>query len=168
MLTFKTPIFSEVHTCELPDCSALNDRIGGSDFVDCYRVKAHASPRRAAEIITSFPAWAGCLMQLRGVLTSPFGLSQSGPDASDKVGPFPVESQSDEELIAGFNDKHLEFRVSVISQTGHVYLATWVHTHNLGGRVYLRAIMPFHILISREALARVRNQSHTVETNSPF
>lgn len=162
---FKAPLFSKVQACELPDGSALNERIGGSDFVDCYRVKAHASPRRAAQIITSFPAWAGLLMQLRSILTSPFGLSQTGPDVSDKVGPFPVESESEQELIAGFNDKHLEFRVSVISQHGHVYLATWVHPHNIGGRVYLRAIMPFHILIAREALARVRNDLQTVETS---
>jgi hypothetical protein len=36
-----------------------------------------------------------------------------------------------------------------------VFLATWVHPHNIGGRVYLTTILPFHILIARNALARV-------------
>ena len=34
-------------------------------------------------------------------------------------------------------------------------LATWVHPHNRAGRLYLKAILPFHILIARDALARV-------------
>jgi len=91
----------------------------------------------------------------RRIVTAPFGLSNDGPSASDKIGIFPVESETEHELIAGFNDKHLDFRVSVLSQQGHVYLATWVHPHNFGGKFYLKAIMPFHIMISRNALARV-------------
>jgi len=73
----------------------------------------------------------------------------------DNVGIFPVETETDDELIAGFNDKHLNFRVSVISKGGRVYLATWVHPHNIAGRLYLKTIMPFHVAISRNALARV-------------
>jgi hypothetical protein len=42
-----------------------------------------------------------------------------------------------------------------MSQAGNVYLATWVHTHNIGGRLYLAAILPFHVLIARNALGRV-------------
>ena len=82
-----------------------------------------------------------------------------GPDAQDKVGIFPVESENDHELIAGFNDRHLDFRVSVVSREGQVFLATWVHPHNLGGRLYLRTILPFHVMIVRNALARVRARS---------
>jgi len=144
-----------VEMTELPADSALYARLGRRDFLDCYSVRADASPRRAAEIITDWPGWARLLLSLRGVMTAPFGLSQTGPDAPDKVGPFPVESESDRELIAGFNDKHLDFRVSVGMWRGRVHLATWVRPHNLGGRVYLRAILPFHVLIARDALRRV-------------
>ena len=82
-------------------------------------------------------------------------MSQDGPDAADKLGPFPVELETETELVAGFNDKHLDFRVSVMSRDGQVSLATWVHPHNFGGRLYLALIMPFHIMIARNALARV-------------
>jgi hypothetical protein len=58
-------------------------------------------------------------------------------------------------LIAGFNDKHLDFRVSVISQNGKIFLATWVHTNNIVGQFYLKVILPFDILIVRNALTRV-------------
>ncbi len=148
-------ISSNVIETQLPVGSLLSDRIADSDFVDCYSVPSSASPRVAAEVITDFPGWAQFLLLIRKVVTAPFGLSNDGPAAADKIGPFPVETETDEEIIAGFDDKHLEFRVSVISRQGQVYLATWVHPHNIGGRFYLKAIMPFHVLIARNGLARV-------------
>ena len=125
--------------------------------MDCYSVASDLSPRRAADVITNFPEWARFLLLIRRALTLPFGLSNDGPEADDKVGIFPVESETSHELIAGFNDRHLDFRVSVVSQDGRVYLATWVHPHNVGGQLYLTTILPFHILIARDALARVHS-----------
>lgn len=145
-----------VTATELPPDSALQRHVAAGDFLDCYAVAADVPPRRAAEIITAFPGWARFLLVIRRLLTTPFGLSNDGPPAVDKVGIFPVESETGRELIAGFNDRHLNFRVSVLSEGGRVFLATWVHPHNFGGRLYLAAILPFHILIVRNALARVR------------
>lgn len=139
----------------LPSFSGLHRRLGPGDFLDCYAVASSASPRRAAEVIIDFPGWARFLLLVRRAVTAPFGLSNDGPPAPDKIGPFPVESESDRELIAGFDDKHLDFRVAVLSTHGRVYLGTWVHPHNVGGRLYLRAILPFHVVIARDALARL-------------
>ena len=147
---------NEVVATELPLQSLLGDRVKPTDFIDCYSVESDLSPRIAAEIITDFPGWARFLLKIRAFVTAPFGLSNDGPPAPDKVGVFPVETESKSELVVGFNDKHLDFRVSVISHEGRVFLATWVHTNNIGGLIYLKAILPFHILISRNALARVR------------
>jgi len=146
---------SLVTTVSLPAQSSLHSRLAPSDFIDCYSVESSMPPRQAAEVITDFPGWAKFLLRVRKVVTTPFGLSNDGPPATDKIGIFPVETETDHELIAGFNDKHLDFRVSVLSQKGYVYLATWVHPHNIGGKFYLKVIMPFHIMISRNALARV-------------
>ncbi len=71
---------------------------------------------------------------------------------------FDIEYESEQELMAGFDDKHLDFRISVISKQGKIYLATWVHTHNFWGKLYLTAILPFHILIVRNGLTRVKAQ----------
>lgn len=139
----------------LPSNSLLHPYVAVGDFLDCYSVPAVVSPRKAAEIVTDFPGWAQFLLMIRNAVTAPFGLSSDGPDAPDKLGPFPVEAETPHEIIAGFNDRHLDFRVSVLSQDGQVSLATWVHPHHVGGRLYLRAIMPFHILIARNALRRV-------------
>ncbi len=140
--------------------SQLHPRIAPGDFIDCYGVQSPLPARDAAEIITSFPGWAMALVRLRGIITAPFGLDQTGPEAEDKLGIFPVETDVPGEIIAGFNDKHLDFRVSVLAHEGHIYLSTWVHRHNLLGRAYLATIMPFHILIARNALARVGQANH--------
>ena len=153
-----------VSVTTLPARSLLWSRKAPGDFLDCYAVAADLPPRRAAEVITAFPGWTRLLLRLRGALTAPFGLFADGPDAPDKVGPFPVECETDEELVAGFDDRHLDFRVSVLSREGRVFLATWVHPHNLGGRLYLAAIMPFHILIARDALARTSSRSLVMRT----
>ncbi|MEP5699647.1 MAG: DUF2867 domain-containing protein, partial [Sneathiella sp.] len=139
----------------LPPKSILHSRMAPGDFLDCFSVSSTATSREAAEIIVDFPWWARLLVGMRNILTSPFGLSADGPEAADKVGLFPVEIETASEMIAGFNDRHLEFRISVFAQEGRIFLATWVHPHNLGGKLYLRTILPFHILIARNALARV-------------
>ncbi len=155
---------ANVTTCPLPPFSALHARFQAGDFLDCYGVTSDLSPRAAAEVITDFPGWARLLVMLRNIVTAPFGLRQGSPAESDLVGIFPVESETDQELIAGFNDKHLDFRVSVTSSEGRVTLATWVRPHNFGGRLYLNTIMPFHIMIARNALARVAAQPMSGQT----
>lgn len=141
---------------KLPAESRLHGYVKPGDFLDCYRVQSTLPALVAARIIVDFPPWAKALVALRGILTAPFGLLNDGPgDSNSKLGPFPVEHSSDTEVVAGFNDKHLDFRVSVFSAADQVSLATWVRPHNIGGRGYLAAIMPFHILIARNALGRV-------------
>jgi len=79
-------------------------------------------------------------------------------DASDMIGIFPVLSQTPERLVAGFDDKHLDFRVIVdVSEAAgrrRVTATTLVLTHNLLGRAYLAAILPFHRVIVRTMVAQ--------------
>lgn len=144
-----------VRATQLSEQSLLHQIIQPGDFLDCYSVRSTMSPRNAAQVISQVPGWARGLMNIRRLITAPFGLLQDGPDNGDKIGFFPVDRETETEVIAGFNDRHLDFRVSVLSENGTVSLATWVHPHNLGGRIYLRLILPFHVAISRNALARV-------------
>ena len=150
----------DVSKCKPPSQSAVLDRVSGNDFLDCYCIEAESTPRQASNVITDFPEWAVILLGIRRIVTTPFGLMNDVPEADDKIGAFPVETENEHELIAGFDDKHLNFRISVLSLDGKVYLATWVRPHNLAGRAYLSMIMPFHILIARNGLARVKNVMH--------
>jgi len=150
----------QVSAISLPDVSNLHARREAGDFLDCYSVKSNMPVRAAAGVIADFPGWAQFLLVIRRIVTAPFGIDNDGPEADDKMGIFPVESETPTEVIAGFDDKHLNFRVSVLSHDGQISLATWVAPHNIGGRIYLAMIMPFHIAIARNALGRVANTSY--------
>ncbi|MGB3553884.1 MAG: DUF2867 domain-containing protein [Jannaschia sp.] len=125
------------------------------DFLDCYAVRSDMPSRTAAEIVVDFPPWARALVSLRNVVTAPFGLLPDGPEAADNIGFFPVTAEGEDEIVAGFDDRHLDFRVAIIRRDGFVHLATWVAPHNIGGRLYLKAILPFHVAIARNAMSRV-------------
>ena len=75
------------------------------------------------------------------------------------IGIFPVISETPDRLIAGFNDKHLDFRVVVdVAAPGpfkQVTATTLVKTHNRLGRAYLAIILPFHRLIVPAMLRQV-------------
>jgi hypothetical protein len=150
----------KVSAISLPNVSKLHARREVGDFLDCYSVTSNMPVRAAADVIADFPGWAQFLLVIRRIITAPFGIDNDGPEASDKMGIFPVESETSTEVIAGFDDKHLNFRVSVLSHESQISLATWVAPHNIGGRIYLAAIMPFHIAIARNALRRVAAASY--------
>jgi hypothetical protein len=75
------------------------------------------------------------------------------------IGISPVVSQSPDRLVAGFNDRHLDFRVVVDvaspGDTRQVTATTLVKTHNWLGRRYLAVILPFHRLIVPALLRQV-------------
>ena len=106
-------------------------------------------------------------MKIRRLLTAPFGWRNDGPPAVNKIGVFPVEHASNRELIAGFNDRHFDFRIAVLSERGRALSATWVRPHNSGGRAYLTAVLPFHILIARGVFAHIAASSAKGEGMPP-
>ena len=144
-----------VKTAALPESSALNRFVQAGDFADCYCVPSERNVRHAAEQIVQFPPWVQVLMGLRKIVTAPFGLKNDVSEGVETIGFFPIELETDREIIAGFDDKHLNFRISILALEGVVYMSTWVRPHNLGGRIYLTTVMPFHILICRSALKRL-------------
>jgi uncharacterized protein DUF2867 len=142
-----------------PDCGAL---LAGAQFADAYSV-AVADPaldaRQAAErMFARNPPWLEALLRLRNILVTPFGLKTSGenePSNGGVIGLFPVLSETSDRLVAGFDDRHLDFRVVVdVARGEQVTATTVVKTHNLLGRVYLGVVLPFHRLIVRNMLQR--------------
>lgn len=138
--------------------------LAGAQFVDAFRVEIgdrELDARRAAErMMARQPRWAEALLSLRNLLVAPLGLKTSGSAApSDMIGIFPVVSETPERLVAGFNDRHLDFRVVVdVAAPGgvrQVTATTLVKTHNWLGRTYLAIIMPFHRLIVPALLRQV-------------
>lgn len=142
---------SAIRTDTLPPASTLWSLHQPGDFLDCYSVPSTLSPGEAATRGLALPGWAAALLSLRNALVRPFGLKTGEPDQPI----FPTCQESESEILLGTDDKHLNFRIGVIRQGDRLYMSTWVHPHNLWGRAYLRLVMPFHILISRGAAARM-------------
>jgi len=143
------------------DTSAL---LPGAQFADAFRIRvagAALDARAAGErMLGRRPRWVGTLLALRHALVSPFGLKTSGGQpGADRIGMFPVLSVTPQRLVAGFNDRHLDFRVVVdVASSGEgqsVTATTLVLTHNWLGRFYLAIILPFHRLIARTLLRQV-------------
>lgn len=137
--------------------------LAGAQFSDAFRVNVdgiNLDARGAAEkLLAQNPGWIDALLRLRNTLVRPFGLKTSGlgePAAGGMIGIFPVISETPERVVAGFDDRHLDFRVVVDvepSCPGHrVTATTLVKTHNLPGRAYLAVVLPFHRLIVRSLL----------------
>jgi hypothetical protein len=140
--------------------------LAGAQFSDAFRITvdgAALDARCAAEkMLGRSPRWIEMLLALRNRLVRPFGLKTGAPrqtGRSDIIGIFPIVSQTPDRLVAGFNDKHLDFRVVIdVARSGHgqcVTATTLVVTHNLLGRIYLAIIMPFHRLVVRAMLRQV-------------
>ncbi|PCJ10525.1 MAG: hypothetical protein COB16_00480 [Rhodobacteraceae bacterium] len=139
---------------ELPRHSLLHSYIQEGDFVDCYKCATTLSVDTAAARAMAFPFWAGWLLRLRNILVAPLGLTKEVPEG-DKIGPFPIDQRNEQEIILGFDDSHLNFRISILTTGTEAYCATWVRRNNWLGRIYLAAIMPFHILIVRNAVSQI-------------
>ncbi len=101
------------------------------------------------------------MLHFRNALARPFGLKTEFDavpplnheilQVGDQVGIFKVFGRTDEEVLMGENDKHLDFRVSVrLEQEGSTQWAvvsTVVHFKNWFGRLYFTPVKPFHRLI---------------------
>ena len=157
----------------LPPQSAITSLYKSVNLADAYSIelppKASTDPDVLARFIFSHqPAWIVVLTKIRDVIVAGFGLKTSGqlaqlPGDSEgkRVSFFRVYSASETEIVLGEDDKHLDFRVSLlcskraVPHTGHALtLSTVVHCHNLLGRAYIRVIAPFHRLVVKASLRR--------------
>jgi hypothetical protein len=150
-----------------PDAD-LGPLLAGAQFADAFRMDvdgAALDARRAAVLMTSrLPRWIEALTQLRHMLVAPFGLKISAENASPRreaIGLFPILTEAPDRMVAGFDDKHLDFRVVIdvvppgSASSQQVTLTTLVKTHNLFGRFYLATIMPFHRVIVPAMLRKI-------------
>ncbi len=128
-----------VHAVAPPqECLA---RLPGCDFADCYEIAVPEgldAPEAVRRAFANGPRWAKALMETRDVLVGLVGLKPA-PSTG-----FPVISETPDEVVLGFDDRHLDFRIVVGVAQGRARLTTLVRRHNLFGRLYLAAILPFH------------------------
>jgi hypothetical protein len=133
----------------------------GADFADSYRLvidEALTAPVAARRMMTRRLPVISALLALRNLAVRPFGL-KTGGGPGEKVGIFPVLSETPERVVLGFDDAHLDFRIVVESEPhgeGAVVTATTlIRRNNRLGRVYLALVLPFHRVIVPAMLRQV-------------
>ncbi len=133
--------------------------LAGSDVADAFAVPLPpGSPADAREWYAAFgpaavPPWVRALMGVRTVLVRPLGL-RTGPS-----GLFPLLSGSAETVVAGVDDRHLDFRlvlhVRPTAECRELVVVTVVRRHNTLGRAYFAVVRPFHARVVPAVLRRL-------------
>lgn len=163
---FATPVAIPVH-------SGIADVYKRVHLADAFAIRlplgASRDPDELARFIfSSQPPWIGALTHVRDMIAARLGLKTakhlatlaSGARAG-RVGIFKVYSTNDTEIVLGEDDKHLDFRLSILCASEpaskiapQLTLSTVVHCHNLLGRAYLLVIAPFHRIVVKASLRR--------------
>jgi hypothetical protein len=161
--------------CEVPSSSVLGARLlEAAYFRDSYRAPLLRTRASTVEIFFAIfghhPPWMKLALITRNGIASFCGLD--APTASeiinlevrsryrvgDKIGVWRIFALTESELIAGRNNKHLDFRLSVLKEgggaTGSVVVSTVCTVHNWFGRLYLFFIIPFHRWGVQQLLSR--------------
>lgn len=139
-----------------------------ASLLDSYSTDLSSSKQYSMRVLATRtvgdpPAWIKALVAVRDAMVTPFGVKTSGDvrasrTDNERVDFFPVQWESNDEIVLGEDDRHLDFRLSLLrrnSPTGTQLIATTVvHSHNAFGLIYLNVIRPFHHLVIRTNLAR--------------
>ena len=155
----------------LPPESAIAKAYASTNLADAYAIElptgASTNPELLARFIFAHQApWIGRLIAVRDLLVAGFGLktgrhlaSLAAQSGTGRLSIFRIYSTSHTEVVLGEDDKHLDFRLSVLcsgpSSPGarrHLILSTVVHCHNRLGRLYILLIAPFHRWVVQSSL----------------
>ena len=151
-----------------PLASTIRQSLPRVHFLDAFALPLPGrltATEVARAVFQQAPAWVVGLMRLRNAVVRRLGLRSTAAAAAagprpatgplrpgDWLGPFQTFSVTPTEVILGLDDRHLDFRVSVLVEPAADGQATgWVSTvvrfHNLFGRLYFALVRPFHALV---------------------
>lgn len=168
----------------LPADSLLKRYPNRADYVDTYEGVLNDSENRidstavGKAFFQAGPKWVETLFGIRNKMAKMVGLKSAGTaeerhleqvrfrcEPGEKMGLFRVYDKSDFEVILGEDDKHLDFRVSLllVSDRGNpgikkLLITTLVRFNNSWGKVYFLPVRPFHKLIVPSMLNNMISQ----------
>lgn len=162
-----------------PHQSLIADWYSGASLLDAYCVPLPANDldlRQLAEASLGQPTWwFRALLYLRDAIMGRLGvkttqvLKQHLPEAN-RINFFPILQAHRHELVLGENDRHLDFRLSLLlqrreGQADTLTATTVVKCHNRLGRLYIFCIRPFHHLVVRASLAQAYRAAAALRHN---
>ena len=156
--------------CDVPSESALGKTlIERADYSDAYRAPLRHPETGVVEIFFAIFAHRPVLMNLlliaRNKVAGFAGLEREILNiekrghyiVGQKIGPWPIFFLGPDELVAGRDNKHMDFRLSIMKvRDGNgpsVVVSTLCMVHNRFGRYYLSSVTPFHKFGLRKLMA---------------
>jgi hypothetical protein len=154
-----------VTVSDIPASSLLDDALVCSAyFKDSYSVPlthAEFSPTLLFQhLFNHHPIWVKALLIARNKVAAYCGLdvapaakiinadTRTDYTVGDTIGPWPIFALTENELIAGRDNRHLDFRLSVLKASAngapHVFVSTICSVNHWSGKAYLFFIVPFH------------------------
>ncbi|HZK03765.1 MAG TPA: DUF2867 domain-containing protein [Bacteroidaceae bacterium] len=159
----------------IPKNSLILNGFGKIDYCDTYKIQISSNDYSVDKITTDIfkpPKWVDNLMKLRNIIVKVFRLKTGGKNdnliephysVGNKVGYFTVLDRNKNEIIMAENDKHLNFRTSVMVEKdaacSTIYLSTIVQFNNFFGRLYFLPVKPFHRIIIKLLLKQYANEN---------
>jgi hypothetical protein len=156
-----------------PESSLDHSKVAAAWFSDSYQAVLTKPTISVADLFEAVlghhPRWMKKLLILRNRIAARAGLDVASGDmiqnferkqyyaVGDTIGPWPIFHISETELIAGRDERHLDFRVSILklnTPAPSVAISTICNVHNRYGKVYLFFIAPFHRLGMRQLMRR--------------
>ena len=133
------------------------------DFSDTFSITNHSNTIKEITLLVfgKSPKFIKFLFKLRNSIVKLIGLRTPPiPDTSTfivggNVNFFEIYSISENEVLLGANDSHLNFRAIVYNTKEKEYnikVTTLVEYNNKIGRIYMFLIKPFHQLIVRRMI----------------
>lgn len=153
-----------------PENSLINKDFGIIDYCDSYQIVKYTEETidNITTEIFSIPNWADVLMRIRNPIVRFFGLRTGNKkditkspyySVGSKAGYFTVIDRNENEIVMAEDDKHLNFRTSLMKkkneQDHSIYLTTIVKFNNIWGRIYFLPVKPFHQIIVKSLLKRL-------------
>lgn len=129
------------------------------DYTDQFSEIVHvAQPISAKELayrLFCAPQWVVALIKFRNAIVKPLGLK------GEKSLYDLIKYESENRATLSKNDKHLDFKVMLMTESigdvnQRISVSTKVCLHNSMGRIYFALIKPFHVLICKTLIKRVR------------
>lgn len=153
---------------DLPPTSALAPEQGRYPYRDSQVRRLRRTTADADDLIAAFlsapPSWADTLMRLRDAAVGRFGLKTAGPRGEPPAPPyrpgqalgiFRIFHLAPGEVVLGEDDRHLDFRISLLASDNQLRVCTLVRPHNFFGLLYLGAVLPFHHAIAAVMAGRM-------------
>lgn len=173
----------KVKKVNMPEDTFIAKTFNKIDYSDAFMVENEYNNEFAIEDVVktffqSFENWINWLLYIRNVIVKPLGLKADTSsirtgnydhfkgEKGEFIDFFEVYERSDNEIMLGLNDKHLNARASFIlkkKQNAYIImLVTAVHFNYWLGRTYFIPVKPLHKIIVQQIL---KNTSRKLTDN---